>query len=181
MPAWVGWMRKTAPDISINSDIGFEDDLMRRLVEGTLDIGVMYTHSHAHDLIVVHLFDETLIFVSSSPDTRWPDDDYIHVDWGPGFYSKHQEHFPDMPRPAQYVNIGWLAVQLILANGGSSYLPVRMAREYISQGLLFQVNDAPEFTHPAYMVFSRISKDELLSQAVEGLRTISSQEAARGV
>jgi DNA-binding transcriptional LysR family regulator len=181
LPAWVGWMRRSAPDVSINSDIGFEDDLMRRLVEGTLDIGVMYTPSHAPDLIVEHLFDETLMFVSSDPDTRWPDDDYIYVDWGPGFYNKHREHFPDMERPAQYVNIGWLGIQLIMANGGSCYLPVRMAREFIKQGRLFQVKDSPEFIHPAYMVFERKSQNEILLQALEGLRKISAQEIEMGV
>jgi hypothetical protein len=41
LPRWVGWMRRSAPDVSIQSEIGFEEDLMRRLIEGTLDIGLM--------------------------------------------------------------------------------------------------------------------------------------------
>jgi DNA-binding transcriptional LysR family regulator len=78
LPNWVGWMRKAAPDVSIRSEIGFEEDLMRRLLEGTLDIGVMYTPSHAPGLVVEHLFDETLVMVSTSPDTRWPGEDYVY-------------------------------------------------------------------------------------------------------
>ena len=34
LPRWVGRMRQQASDVSIRSDIGFEEDLMRRLVEG---------------------------------------------------------------------------------------------------------------------------------------------------
>jgi DNA-binding transcriptional LysR family regulator len=63
-------MRDAASDVSIRSEIGFEEDLMRRLVEGTLDIGLMYTPSHSPGLVVEHLFDETLVLVSSRRDTR---------------------------------------------------------------------------------------------------------------
>jgi DNA-binding transcriptional LysR family regulator len=92
---------------------------MRQLIQGTLDIGLMYTPSHAPGLIVEHLFDELLVMVSTRPDTRWPGDDCIYVEWGPGVYARHRESFPDLERPAQVVNSGWLGIQLILANGGS--------------------------------------------------------------
>ena len=176
LPSWVGWMRRTMSDVSIRSEIGFEEDLMRRLIEGTLDIGLMYTPSHAPGLIVEHLFDETLVLVSSRSDTRWPNEDYIYVEWGPGFYAKHRESYPDLERPPQVVNIGWLGVQLILANGGSCFLPIRMARSLIQQGRLFLVEEGPEFTHPAYMVFPRESDSEVLPQALEGLRELARSE-----
>ena len=176
LPNWVGWMRRTAPDVSIRSEIGFEEDLMRRLIEGTLDIGLMYTPSHAPGLIVEHLFDETLVMVSSSPGTRWPNEDYIYVEWGPGFYAKHRENYPDLERPPQVVNIGWLGIQLIMANGGSCFLPIRMARSLIREGRLFQVAEAPEFRHPAYMVFPREAESEILRRAVEGLRELARAE-----
>jgi DNA-binding transcriptional LysR family regulator len=179
LPSWVGWMRGLAPDVSIQSEIGFEEDLMRRLVEGSLDIGVMYTPSHAPGLIVEHLFDETLVMVSTDPGTRWPGDDYVYVEWGPGFYARHQESFPDLARPPQVVNIGWLAIQLILANGGSCFLPIRMARSLIQAGRLYQVASAPEFPHPAYMVFPREADSEVIPQAVEGLRELAHAEQSR--
>lgn len=180
LPRWVGWMRRTAPDVSIQSEIGFEEVLMRRLIEGTLDIAVMYTPSHAPGLVVEHLFDETLVLVSSKPDTRWPGDDYIYVEWGPGFYARHREYYPDLERPAQVVNIGWLGVQLILTNGGSCFLPIRMARPLIESGRLFQVTDGPEFPHPTYMVFPRQSDSETLQQALMGLRELGREEQAGG-
>ncbi len=179
LPNWVGWMRRTAPDVSIRSEIGFEEDLMRRLIEGTLDIGLMYTPSHAPGLVVEQLFDEALVMVSSSPDTRWPDEHYIYVDWGPGFYAKHRESYPDLERPAQVVNIGWLGIQLILANGGSCFLPIRMARSLIQSGRLFPVTEAPEFSHPAYMVFPRRAESDVLQRAVEGLRELALKEQER--
>lgn len=173
LPRWVGWMRDTAADISIRSEIGFEEDLMRRMIEGTLDIALMYTPSHAPGLVVEHLFDETLVLVSSRPDTLWPDDGYIYVEWGPGFYAKHRESYPDLERPAQVVNIGWLGVQLILTNGGCCFLPVRMAQPFIDAGHLFRVSRGPEFTHPAYMVFPREADNDVLHMALRGLRELA--------
>jgi len=175
LPRWVGWMRDAAADVSIRSEIGFEEDLMRRLVEGTLDIGLMYTPGHAPGLVVEHLFDETLVLVSSRPDTRWPGEDYIYVEWGPGFYAKHRESYPDLERPAQVVNIGWLGVQLVLANGGCCFLPVRMAQTFIDDGRLFRVKEGPEFTHPAYMVFPREAGSEVLHLALHGLRELAAE------
>ena len=68
LPNWVGWMRQAVPDVSIRSEIGFEDDPDAG-EPGTRDIGVMYTPSHAPGLIVEHLFDETPE-VSTDPNTR---------------------------------------------------------------------------------------------------------------
>ena len=178
LPRWIGWMRRVAPDVSIHSEIGFEEDLMRRLIEGSLDIGLMYTPSHAPGLIVEHLFDETLVLVSSRADMRWPGDDYIYVEWGPGFYARHRDAYPDLARPPQVVNIGWLGVQLILTNGGACFLPARMAQSLIRAGRLFQVRDSPEFPHPAYLVFPRTADSEVLRQAVQGLRDMARDERA---
>jgi len=171
LPRWVGQLRRAMPDVAVRSEIGFEEDLMRRLTEGTLDIGLMYTPSHAPDLVVEQLFEETLVLVSSRPDGDWPGDDYVYVEWGPGFYAKHREAFPDLQRPAQVVNIGWLGVQLILANGGSCFLPERMAEPLVRAGRLFAVPDGPRFAHPAYAVYPR-REDPVLQQALLGLRQL---------
>ena len=176
LPRWAGWMRQSAPDVSIQSEIGFEEDLMRRLIEGTLDIGLMYTPTYAPGLVVEHLFDETLVLVSSRPGMHWPGEDYIYVEWGPGFYAKHRENYPDLERPAQVVNVGWLGVQLMVANGGSCFLPIRMAQPLVDTGRLFRADNGPEFALPAYMVFPREADSEVLRQAVEGLRELARDE-----
>ncbi|MDT8388335.1 MAG: LysR family transcriptional regulator [Thiogranum sp.] len=175
LPQWVGWMRRTAGDIAIRSEIGFEEDLMRRMIEGTLDVALMYTPTHSPGLIVEHLFDETLVLVSSRPNDEKPDDDYIYVEWGPNFYAQHQQHYPDLERPPQIVNIGWLGIQLILSNGGSCFLPARMAEPFITAGHLFRVADSPEYTHPAYMVYPRETDSPVQEQALQGLRELSRQ------
>jgi DNA-binding transcriptional LysR family regulator len=178
LPQWVGNMRACAPDVSISSEIGFEEDLMRRLIEGTLDIGLMYTPQHSPGLQVEHLFDETLVLLTTDPAKPWPDQDYIYVDWGPAFHAQHTNSYPDLERPAQVVNIGWLGVQLMLRNGGSCFLPIRMARPLIEEGRLFHVPASPQFRIPVYMVFARESDSAVLEQALAGLRTLAASERA---
>lgn len=172
LPKWVGRIRSVAPDIAVRSQIGFEEDLMRHLIEGNLDVGLMYTPSQSPELVVEHLFDEMLILVSTRQADVMPGEDYIYVEWGPGFYALHAQHYPDLERPPQVVNIGWLGVQLILSNGGSCFLPRRMAQPFIDAGDLFQVKGSPEFTHPAYAVYPRNTDNLAIEQALELLREI---------
>lgn len=173
LPQWVGRMRQVAPDVAIRSEIGFEEDLMRHLIEGTLDIGLMYTPSHSPGLLVEHLFDEKLVLVSSRRDDTKPGEDYVYVEWGPGFYAQHSQSYPDLERPPQIVNIGWLGVQLILNNGGSCFLPARMAESFIASGSLFRVKGSPEFVHPAYMVYPRETDNTEVEQGLHLLRELA--------
>jgi len=176
LPEWIGHIRQQVPDISIRSDIGFEEDLMRSLIEGSMDIGMMYTPQHSPGLQVEHLFDETLVLLATDPGKSWPNDDYVYVDWGPGFYAQHINSYPNLERPAQVVNIGWLAVQLILSNGGSGFLPVRIAEPLIKAQKLFPVPDSPQFKLPAYMVSPRDSDSFILQQVLDNLRTLAAIE-----
>ncbi len=176
LPHWIGEIRRQSPDVSIRCDIGFEEDLMRRLIEGNIDIGLMYTPHHSPGLQIEHLFDETLVLVTTAPDNPWPDDNYIYIDWGPAFYAQHSGSYPDFERPAQVVNIGWLGIQLIMSNGGSCFLPMRMAEPFVRSKTLFLVPDSPQFRLPAYMVFPRDRDCMVLQQLLDKLRSLAMEE-----
>lgn len=170
LPRWVGEMRRSSPDISIRSEIGFEEDLMRRVIEGTMDVALMYTPQHSPGIHIQHLFDETLVLLTTDPEKSWPDENYIYVDWGPAFYAQHSSNYPDLERPAQVVNIGWLGVQIIISNGGSCFVPYRMAKPLIETNQLFQMPDSPQFKLPTYMVYPLNSDSIVLEQVLDSLR-----------
>ncbi|WMP18751.1 LysR family transcriptional regulator [Thiothrix lacustris] len=172
LPEWVGRMRTQMPDVSIRSEIGFEEDLMRSLIEGTMDIGLMYTPQHSPGLQVEYLFDETVVLVGTDPDKPWPDENYVYVDWGPGFYAEHSNHFPELERPALLANIGWLAVQLVLKNGGSCFLPQRMANQLIADGKLSVIPDSPSFRLPTYAIYPTNMETGECQQALTALREL---------
>jgi len=176
LPRWVGAMRVLIPDISIRSEIGFEEDLIRGLIEGRMDVSMMYTPQQSPGLQIEYLFDETLVLVTTDKSKAWPNEDYIYVDWGPSFYEMHNKYFPEMDRPPQVVNIGWLGVQLIISNGGSCFLPMRIAEPMIQEKKLSLVPDSPLFRLPAYMVFPRDSDSVVLKQVLESLRSLAEIE-----
>lgn len=173
LPDWLRWMREQAKDVAIHAEIGFEEDLMRRLIEGTLDIGLMYTPSHSPGLVVEHWFDEMLVLVSSRPDVTRPGDDYIYVEWGAAFDIQHTRSHPDLEPPPLTVNIGWLGVQLMLTNGGTCYLPARMAKPLIESGRLYVVTDVPRYPLSVYMVYAKETDNPVIRQALDGLRMLS--------
>ena len=173
LPRWVGALRILVPDISIRSEIGFEEDLIRGLIEGRMDVSMMYTPQQSPGLQIEYLFDETLVLVTTDPDKPWPNEDYIYVDWGPAFYELHNSYYPYMERPPQVVNIGWLGVQLIISNGGSCFLPARIAEPLIQAKTLFVVPGSTQFKFPAYMMFPRDSDSIVLQQVLESLRSLA--------
>ncbi|MCE9549555.1 MAG: LysR family transcriptional regulator [Betaproteobacteria bacterium] len=173
LPRWIGALRIQEPDIYIRSEIGFEEDLIRGLIEGRMDVSMMYTPQQSPGLQIEHLFDEILVLVTTDPDKPWPNEDYIYVDWGPAFYELHNSYYPNMERPPQVVNIFWLGVQLIISNGGSCFLPTRIAEPLIQTRKLFLVPDSAKFRLPAYMMFPRDSDSIVLQQVLESLRSLA--------
>ena len=119
-----------------------------------------------------------LLLVANDLARGWPDEGYIHIDWGPEFHAQFSDHYPDAPPPTLVANIGWLGVQQLLTYGGSGYFPQRLVRHYIKDGLLWHVPDSPQFKLPAYMVFPRDSESDsaTLKQALDGLRELAQAE-----
>ncbi len=179
LPRWVTWMRNAVPGVSLRLELGFEEDIMQGLVQGIIDIGVMYTPQSRPGLAVEHLFDEAMVLVSSKPERPWPDPDYIHVDWGAEFHAQFGANFPSMETPARIANVGGIALHLITSGGGSAYLPQRTVSEAIRQGRLWRVHDSPLLTLPAYMVFPLDRDEAHLARAVQKLRSLGAEERAR--
>jgi DNA-binding transcriptional LysR family regulator len=179
---WLPLMRETAPEVSVRAEIGFEEDLMQRLIEGRIDIGVMYTPQSRPGLRVELLIEERLVFVSNSPTSEpKPGNDYVYIDWGPEFYAKHGVSFPDFISPGLTANIGWLGLQHILENGGSGYFPIRLVRSHLENGRLHLVRGAPEFRHPAYVVYPMDGESDLIEGAVAIMRRIVAGETGEDV
>jgi LysR family transcriptional regulator, flagellar master operon regulator len=177
---WLPLMREMAPDVSVRAEIGMEADLMQGLVEGRLDIGVMYTPQSRPGLKVEPLLEERLVLVSTDPHGQpEPGPGYVYIDWGPEFYARHSASFPGFIGPALTANIGWLGLQHILQNGGAGYFPVRLVRPYIKDGRLTSLRGAPEYSLPAYVVYPAESDPELFGTALTLMGNLAAAELAQ--
>lgn len=176
VPEWTVWMRQQMPDISLRMEIGFEEDIMQGLVQGTIDLGLMYTPENRPGLGIEYLFDETLLLVTSDLESPWYDEHFVYIDWGPEFEAQFTTHFPEMEPPALLTNVGALAIQQILHSGGAAYFPRRVTRNLIDAGRLYRVPNSPVFSLPAYLVYPLERKDAAMNQALEGLRLLARRE-----
>lgn len=171
---WLLWMRKMAPKVVLRARLGGSDTLMHELVEGTLDIGVMYTPQSRPGFKVEMLLEEELVLVSTEPvEADIEEGGYVYVDWGPDFRSTHNLTFPDMSNTALFVGPGLLGLDYILENGGSGYFRSRVVQPYLSSGQLFLVPNAPRFSRPAYLVFRDDDRRAMLDTALRGLRQLA--------
>lgn len=171
---WLPMMRASHPDISVRAESALEPELMQGLVEGRIDIGVMYTPQSRPGLKVEQLFEEKLILVSTrSASSPEPGKDYVYVDWGPEFYTRHSACFPSFTGPSVTANIGWLGLRHVLENGGSGYFPVRIVKPHLESGHLHSVDGAPDFFMPAYAVYPSDEGASNVRNALDLMRKIA--------
>ncbi len=176
---WLPLMQAAAPDISVRAEIGLETELMTGLVEGRIDIGVMYAPQSRPGLRVEMLFEERLILVSSNrKDGPEPGGGYVYVDWGPEFYAKHAASYPDYIGPALTANIGWLGLQHILENGGAGYFPRRIVQAHIKSKRLWAIRGAAEFSLPAYVIYPVDGDPTVLEPGLGCMRQLAASVSA---
>jgi DNA-binding transcriptional LysR family regulator len=168
---WLLWMRHSAPDVALRASVGLADDLTNQVAEGILDIAVVYAPRHRAGLSIELVAEERLVMVTTSGSAKTAEDDYVYVDWGPGFAMQHGMSFPEKAEPGLHVGLGPLALTYILRAGGTGYFRLGAVRQYLESGRLELVQGAPDFVYPAYAVYAGGGGDhELIRTALAGLR-----------
>jgi DNA-binding transcriptional LysR family regulator len=171
---WLPLMQRARPDVSIRIETSLEPELMSGLIEGKLDIGVMYTPQSRPGLKVEHLFDDRLMMISTEAQSApEPQPGYVLVDWGAEFHARHSASFPDFGGPLLSANVGWLGLQHVLVHGGSGYFPARIVAPHLGAGKLHPVGDAPHFIMPVYAVFRAGAQDATQAEAVALIRDLA--------
>ncbi|MFN3868813.1 MAG: LysR family transcriptional regulator [Hyphomicrobiaceae bacterium] len=168
---WIGWIRTNISDIAVSASAGMSHVLTQRLVEGTLDIAVMYLPVQPPGLVIEHLFDEEFVFVSGQRAAgRRSATDYVFVDWGPDFRDDHAAAFPKLANPALNLDIGPAALDYVLEHGVSGYFPARLVERHISRGRLRRPSRSRKFVYPVYMVYPEARDEEAFEPILAGLR-----------
>jgi DNA-binding transcriptional LysR family regulator len=170
---WLVWMRGAASDVAVRVHIDVPDRLVDQVQEGVLDLAVIYAPPHRTGIVTELLFEESLVAVTTDPAQAEPTpEDYVSVDWGPEFRSSYQTAFPDAPSPALSVNHGPLAMDYILAVGGSGYFRMEAARAHLEGGRLHLIKGKPRFSYSIYAVYSPKADEALMERVRSGLRAV---------
>jgi len=174
---WLVWMRSECPDVAIRAHIDVADRLVDQVQEGILDLALVYAPPLRTGIVAELLLDEALVAVTTEPagSDCSPGDD-LFVDWGPEFRTSHHAAFPDAPSPALSVNHGPLAMNYMLAVGGSAYFRMEAARPHLDSGRIRLVRDKPRFSYSIHALYSAKADEQLMERVRRGLRAV----AARG-
>ena len=168
---WLLWMRKGAPDLALRTSGGGADDLVEEVVNGTLDIAVVYAPRQRPGLRIELLIEEKLVLVSTDPKAKAPKPhDYVFVDWGREFASQHSLAFPELSSAPISASLGPLGLGYLLAAGGSGYFRQNVLQPYLDAGQLHRIVGAPEFLYPAYAVYADNADPTVLEPSLLGLR-----------
>jgi len=167
---WLIWMRRECPDIAVSTQIDTADRLMEQVQDGTLDVAVLYAAPSRPGIVAELLFEEKLVLVRTTPTSvELTPEDHVQIDWGEEFAASYQAAFPDQPNAVMSISYGPLALEYILAAGGSGYFRKGFIRPYLEEGRLILVPGSPEFSHSAYAVHSSRADAGVMDRVRAGL------------
>lgn len=168
---WVSGLRTDIPGIAVSATAGGSALLSQRLIEGTLDLAILYRPSPPPGLTIEHLFDEEFVLVSTTKTgARRGSSDYLLVDWGPDFLQDHAVAFPEFANPAVNLDLGPMSLDYLMANECSGYFPARMVRGLVARGRLREPKRSRKFVYPVYMVYPETRNEEAYEPILDGLR-----------
>ena len=168
---WVSWLRQNIPDIAVSGSASSARELTQRLVEGTLDLAVMYRPTQPPGLAMEHLFDEEIVQVTSQVGAaRRTAPEYIFVDWGHEFVLDHAAAYPDQLQAGLNLDVGPTALDYVLANSSTGYFPMRHVKGHITRGRLKLNKRARKFVYPVFMVYPQARDEEAYAPILDGLR-----------
>ncbi|MFA5495026.1 MAG: LysR family transcriptional regulator [Porticoccaceae bacterium] len=165
---WLVKLREQRPAVAVRVEVGERRTLHEKLEQGVLDCALVHQPDYWPGMQVEQLLEEKLILVRSIA----TDTPYLFVDWGPNFRKQHDAALPERARAAVSIDLGPLALQYLLHQGGSGYFRSRVVLPYLEQGRLARVEMAPEFSYPVYLVYNRAQVPVLLREAFSLLKAI---------
>ncbi len=170
MREWLLWMRRECPEMAISAYVDSAERLMEQVQEGSLDVAILYAAPVRPGVVAELLFEERLVLVRTTSDDRpLGPEDHVNIDWGEHFAASHHAAFPDLGPGVVSISYGPLALDYVLAQGGSGYFRMAAVRPFIDEGRLELVPKSPEFSYSSYLVYSTRVDESVISRVRHGL------------
>ncbi|MCX7565204.1 LysR family transcriptional regulator [Sulfitobacter sp. F26169L] len=163
---WLDELQMAMPELSLRTELGMPDRIMRLLIEGVVQVALVYTPQLRPGLIVERALEDELVMVASYPDASVSEpDDYVFVEWGPEFTHAHALSLPHLTNSGLTLGLGALAADYIMYRRAKAYLPARSVKRRMDAGNLHLVADAPRFAYPSWVVWRDDLEDDLAEVA----------------
>lgn len=148
-------IRERRPGTACSVWAGEQDDIDRWLTSGLVDAALCHKPSVQEDQRLLRMPPDRLVLYSTvaRPLMDW-DPAYVYVDGGEAFRRRHAEAYPHSQTPTVTFGSAAWALDYLLAQGGSGYLPERLASASVRAGRLHPVPDAPVFARQPYLILA---------------------------
>lgn len=173
---WIDLMQRQMPTLNIRAELGMSDRVTRFLVEGVVQVGLMYTPQLRPGLTARRVMEEELVLAASweaSLEEIVPR--YVFVDWGPEFVHAHALELPQLTNPGLTLSLGAMAADYVVMRRAAAYLPARYIKRYLDEGRLHLVPNAPIFPYPIWSVWRDDLESDIREVAEAALVAIGSQ------
>lgn len=167
MLQWLSALRSSQETAAVRVEVGGKRKLHDKVDQGVMDAALVHQPDYRPGIQVEQLLEEKLVQVRSVR-CAVP---YLYVDWGEHFCRQHDTALPELARSALYADLGPLALEYLLQQGGRGYFRSRVVQPYLEQGLMERVPAAPEFSYPVYLICLRERWDTLSENVFPALKT----------
>src|SRR5690606_20304028 len=82
MANWLIWMHHECPQVAVRVDVDLPGRLLDGLLNGSIDVAVLYGLPTSPELVSELLTDEKLVMVTTARDGTFDPSRYVHIDWG---------------------------------------------------------------------------------------------------
>lgn len=167
---WLQEIDSQMPDLSLLANTHSQIDLRRSVLNGVIDVAFLFEPPFVDGLITEKVATVPLRLVSTTPNTCLEKGDferYILVDYGESVNALRLREFKNIAPAKHAMTQPRIALNFILDNGGSAYLPEQLVKEHIDAEL-FYVDEAPIYEREIFAVYlSQNPKLDILKQSIQ--------------
>lgn len=147
-----------SPKTALSIWQGEQEELDKWLGNGLIDVALAYQPVVHQNQTAQCICSEKLVLYSTRLGSPMRFDPlYVYVHAGEDFARNHAAAYADADTArVNFASAVW-AMEHLLENGGSAYLPQRLAKSRVARGQLHVVADAPVFARNVYLVTNSAS------------------------
>jgi len=170
MQEWVHDVHRKNPDLALILESHTPETLVRRLLDGQLDLGFIMEPPQLDILDIVEVAQLELVMVSASDGVELEQamgKGYVITDWGLSVALQHRRLYPDALESSLRIANASVAMEFIMEFGGACYLASREITEELKDGELFLVKGAKSIQRSVYAMHPvRTDRHEIIAEAI---------------
>ncbi len=146
---WIERIRQSQPELALEAWEAGPNDIRRWLSSGLVDAALVSEPVNGPGFSSKQAGSDRLVLVATiEREAQTWDSAYIYVDLGPEFRRQHAIAWPGEETARMTFSSSRWALDHLLREGGSAYLPCRIVERFVDREQVFLVEGATELTRP---------------------------------